>query len=111
MSTTSKRVLCLARLDEVTFSDVLTLAREVEQLEGRLAEARDCGQAVVCATPPGCQRHWAERNTELVRERERAERKLAAIRALADHWAHECWSMPYCGRQLLAILDDDKGET
>jgi hypothetical protein len=40
-------------------------------------EARDCGQEGVCANPPGCQRHWLERNRELVRERDEA-------RALAE---------------------------
>ena len=33
---------------------------------------RDCGQHVVCRTPPGCMRHWEERNRELVRERDEA---------------------------------------
>lgn len=47
-------------------------------------EARDCGQDGVCAITPGCQRHWEERNRELVRERDeaRAERD-AAIGQLA----------------------------
>jgi hypothetical protein len=35
-------------------------------LAGKLDAERDCGQGVVCATPPGCQRHWAERARELV---------------------------------------------
>jgi hypothetical protein len=46
----------------------------------------DCGQAGVCATPPGCQRHWAERNAELVRERD------AAI-ACAEKWTTEFGSI------------------
>lgn len=29
---------------------------------------RDCGQKGVCRTPPGCARHWEERNRELVRD-------------------------------------------
>ena len=29
---------------------------------------RDCGQRGVCRTPPGCARHWEERNRELARE-------------------------------------------
>lgn len=33
-------------------------------------QARDCGQDGVCAIAPGCQRHWAERNRELVAERD-----------------------------------------
>lgn len=28
----------------------------------------DCGQSGVCATAPGCGRHWQERNVELVNE-------------------------------------------
>lgn len=31
---------------------------------------RDCGQRGVCRTPPGCARHWEERNRELLRENE-----------------------------------------
>ena len=34
--------------------------------------ARDCGQDGGCALSPGCQRHWLERNAELVRERDEA---------------------------------------
>jgi len=33
---------------------------------------RDCGQRGVCRTPPGCARHWEERNRELVRQRDEA---------------------------------------
>jgi hypothetical protein len=32
----------------------------------------DCGQDVVCARPPGCRRHWEERNRELVAQLENA---------------------------------------
>jgi predicted metal-dependent hydrolase len=32
----------------------------------------DCGQDVVCATPPGCMRHWGERNRELLARHEQA---------------------------------------
>lgn len=59
---------------------------------------RDCGQRGVCRTPPGCARHWEERNRELVRENETircevrdAERLAAALLAvvvainLCDH--------------------------
>lgn len=49
------------------------LAERAVDLEARLASyaervrmAEDCGQAVVCEKPPGCQRHWEERNRELV---------------------------------------------
>ena len=34
------------------------------------SEIEDCGQDGVCALSPGCNRHWEERNRELVRELE-----------------------------------------
>lgn len=37
-----------------------------------LTERLDCGQDVVCRTPPGCTRHWEERCRELVAERDAA---------------------------------------
>lgn len=40
--------------------------REVER--ERRAEI-DCGQSDLCAKPPGCQKHWAFKASELVRER------------------------------------------
>ena len=39
---------------------------------------RDCGQRGVCRTPPGCARHWEERNRDLVRENE-------VLRSNCDH--------------------------
>ncbi len=36
-----------------------------EATKAELAEARDCGQEVVCKITPGCHRHWQERNREL----------------------------------------------
>lgn len=36
----------------------------------RAEAAVDCGQDGPCAIAPGCQRHWAERNRELVAERD-----------------------------------------
>jgi len=44
---------------------------------------RDCGQSVVCRTPPGCARHWEERNRELLRERDDARR---VARSVARDW-------------------------
>jgi hypothetical protein len=48
-------------------------AARAEKAEAALAEARtvrglqfDCGQDGICALAPGCQRHWSERNGELV---------------------------------------------
>jgi hypothetical protein len=43
---------------------------------------RDCGQRGVCRTPPGCARHWEERNRELVRENE-------VLRSNSDHISSE----------------------
>ena len=43
---------------------------------------RDCGQRGVCRTPPGCARHWEERNLELVRENE-------VLRSNCDHLSSE----------------------
>ena len=43
---------------------------------------RDCGQRGVCRTPPGCARHWEERNRELLRENE-------VLRANCDHLSSE----------------------
>jgi hypothetical protein len=48
----------------------------VQELEAEL----DCGQDAVCAKPPGCRRHWEERNRELVED-------LRAVSALADELA------------------------
>lgn len=36
------------------------------------SEIEDCGQDGVCRLSPGCNRHWEERNRELVRERDEA---------------------------------------
>ena len=43
---------------------------------------RDCGQRGVCRTPPGCARHWEERNRELVREND-------VLRSNSDHISSE----------------------
>jgi len=43
---------------------------------------RDCGQRGACRTPPGCARHWEERNRELVRENE-------VLRSNSDHLSSE----------------------
>jgi hypothetical protein len=43
------------------------------------SEIEDCGQDGVCRLSPGCNRHWEERNRELVRERDAA---LARVRKL-----------------------------
>ena len=55
---------------------------------------RDCGQRGVCRTPPGCARHWEERNRELLRdnEKQREEFRQAAVsdllrlQATRDNW-------------------------
>lgn len=46
---------------------------------------RDCGQHRVCRTPPGCARHWEERNRELAEELENANGLIKSLRkALKD---------------------------
>lgn len=50
-----------------------------EKAERERDEARDCGQDGVCKVPPGCQRHWAERNRELLAERGKARAELARL--------------------------------
>lgn len=41
----------------------------------------DCGQdGPVCATPPGCSRHWEDRCRELVAERDEARAEIANLR-------------------------------
>ena len=52
------------------------------RLERERDEARDCGQEGVCANPPGCHRHWLERNRELVRERDEARKAAQKWRKL-----------------------------
>lgn len=75
--------------------DAEALAGELEAasgLESRLLaeairerdEARDCGQDGVCAISPGCQRHWLERNGELLRERDEARRVAVKVWEVAS---------------------------
>ena len=54
----------------------------------QLAEARDCGQEGVCEIAPGCQRHWAERNRELVRELAEA-RELRTAAETMNSWTSD----------------------
>src|SRR5574343_970857 len=46
------------------------------------SEIEDCGQDGVCKLSPGCNRHWEERNRELVRENE-------VLRSNCDHLSSE----------------------
>lgn len=46
------------------------------------SEVEDCGQDGVCKLSPGCNRHWEERNRELVRENE-------VLRSNSDHISSE----------------------
>ena len=47
-----------------------------------MADNEDCGQDGVCKLSPGCDRHWEERNRELVREN-------AVLRSNSDHLSSE----------------------
>jgi len=46
------------------------------------SEIEDCGQDDVCKLSPGCNRHWEERNRELLRENE-------VLRSNSDHLSSE----------------------
>lgn len=54
-----------------------------EKAEERARKEVDCGQDF-CATAPGCQRHWAERNAELVRERDSARAEVERVKKERD---------------------------
>jgi hypothetical protein len=58
------------------WTENLRLDAKNRRMERERNEDRDCGQEGVCANPPGCQRHWLERNRELIQERDEA-RELA----------------------------------
>lgn len=57
---------------------------EATELRASLEKARDCGQDTVCVLSPGCQRHWEERNRELVAERDAARADLETARRERD---------------------------
>lgn len=77
--------------DPVFWDDLELLLAHVEELEGRdlvahlrrqRSEIEDCGQDGVCKLSPGCNRHWEERNRELLRENE-------VLRSNSDHLSSE----------------------
>ena len=51
--------------EQTTCSGALPKIRQRSEIE-------DCGQDGVCKLSPGCNRHWEERNRELIRERDEA---------------------------------------
>lgn len=65
----------------------------------RSDRAHDCGQEDVCATLPGCGRHWAQRNRELLTERDCARAALAKLVEMyeseydpsGDAWTRPAW--------------------
>jgi hypothetical protein len=62
-----------------------------EKVVAERDEARDCGQDVVCAIAPGCQRHWAERAQDLLRERDEARADVRLLE-LSNNAKLEFWS-------------------
>jgi hypothetical protein len=48
--------------------EIIALQLELEATKTKLAQLHDCGQEGVCKLSPGCVRHFAERNRELVTE-------------------------------------------
>lgn len=79
--------------------------------EASAVAVEDCAQDRVCATPPGCLRHWAERCRELVRERDAAavtERaKVAAW--LRSHGAAYSGSLSAQFAEAIERGDHDRG--
>lgn len=61
--------------EQTTCSGALPKIRQRSEIE-------DCGQDGVCRLSPGCNRHWEERNRELVRENE-------VLRSNSDHLSSE----------------------
>lgn len=61
--------------DTTTCSGALPKIRQRSEIE-------DCGQDGVCKLSPGCNRHWEERNRELLRENE-------VLRSNSDHLSSE----------------------
>ncbi len=96
--------------DEAT---TYVLQREVNEAKARIAslEARglqmiDCGQEVVCALPPGCMRHWSERNGELVAERDAARARVAELETERKRYGGEHRTdCPDCGEGV--AIDED----
>lgn len=80
---------------------VVELLSALEEARRRLDRAHDCGQDDVCATPPGCGRHWAQRNWELVTERDSA---IAASAESARKYAEAAVRVA----ELEGALDRDK---
>jgi hypothetical protein len=69
-------------LKEPEFTEGLeSLRGTIRDLRARLAQHEKCGQDGVCAITPGCDWHWAERNRELVAERDALAKALADARA------------------------------
>lgn len=68
--------------------------REITTCSGALpkirqrSEIEDCGQDGVCKLSPGCNRHWEERNRELVRENE-------TLRSNSNHLSSENASLAW----------------
>ena len=65
----------------------------------------NCGQDSVCATPPGCARHWEERNRELIAERDEALRDWRGEREALDACVVDCNAMQDKRDALQAELD------
>lgn len=60
------------------------LAAELAAMTTTRDELLDCGQETVCAEAPGCMRHWKERNTELIADRDRLAEECSAWRCTAE---------------------------
>lgn len=50
----------------------------------------DCGQQGVCAEPPGCMKHWAERVREVMDDRDRLLSKIEAAGTVISNNGCDC---------------------
>lgn len=64
-------------MDGDATAEILRLKKALVTQSG---EREDCGQDVVCMFSPGCDRHWIERNSELVAERDEMQEELSKHR-------------------------------
>jgi hypothetical protein len=66
--------------DALVMVDTAGLNTTANDLRAKLEHERDCGQDGPCAVSPGCQRHWRERNRELVEQLAIANSTIASLR-------------------------------
>lgn len=84
LATSEKARLTEDRLKFEALAELDDVRAELHEAESRLASIGNCGQETVCATPPGCMRHWEMRNRELLGELNSSRAKYDLYRARAE---------------------------